>query len=371
VEGIFRLGHCAGVPVRAHPSVLITVVAFTVMLGVATLPTLTSASTLGYWLTAAIVGALLVGSLLAHEIAHAVLARSLGVPVESITLWMLGGMTKFWSEPPTPGKAAAIAGIGPAVNGGLGVVSFILAAGTGPVWLSGLPMAGLVVLAVFNLFLAALNILPGSPLDGGRLLRAWLWHRSGNWTRATATAAIIGQGLGGGFIGFGTVTLTNQNIVDGLWLIMLGGFLLAAASAERAHVGPPVPDVLVGQAMTANPVVAPDWWTVRDFVGYLIGQGIPYRLFPVRDSREATVGVVTRSDLTGIEPNLRGIVHVRDVTRPLDDRFLAHPNESLTAVLLRTPLRPAQDTVIVVGGQGPVGVLTATDVRRVSTATAR
>jgi Zn-dependent protease len=368
VNGTIPLGRFAGVPVRAHPSALIMVVGFTVMLAVDTLPSLTVASTPAYWLTAGIFGVLFTGSLLAHEFAHAALARRLGIPVESVTLWMFGGATALGYDPPTPGKAAGIAGIGPVVNGGLGVVSYVLAAGLGPDWLSGLPTAGLLVLTVFNLLMAVLNLLPGAPLDGGRLLQAWLWHRSGDRARATATTAVIGQGLGGGLIGFGTVLLVNQNILDGFWLLMLGSFILAAASAERA--APPrarVPDVPVGQVMTVNPIIAPAWWTVEEFIGHLIRHGFPYRLFPVRDEQGAPVGMVTRGDLFGIEPSLRRTVHVRDVTHPLDSRFLARPDEPLAAVIRRTPLRPAQDTVIVIDDRGPIGILTATDVRRTST----
>jgi Zn-dependent protease/DNA uptake protein ComE-like DNA-binding protein len=337
MKGTIPLGRYAGIPVRAHLSVLILIIGAAVQLAVGVLPGLTAASTLAYWLTAGIFAVLFAGSVLAHELAHAALARRFGVRVETITLWMFGGATKFADEPTTPGRAAAIAGIGPAVTCGLGIVFYALAFGLGSLGLSGLLVAGLVWLAVVNLFLAGLNLLPGAPLDGGRLLHAWLWHRSGDRTRATMTTAKIGQGIGGVFCGLGAGLLVSYSVGDGLLLTVLGMVLTAAATAERAAVSTPVRDDPVGRAMPASPVIAPSWWTVQAFVDYLGANAVLYLQYPVRDGQGTQLGVVTRDDLFGIEPSQRTAVHIQDITRPLDARVPARPQNPQTTVLHHPP----------------------------------
>jgi Zn-dependent protease len=364
VKGNIPLGRYAGIPIRAHWSVLILITFAAFQLAVGFLPRTTTASGSARWVTAGIFAVLFAGTLLAHELAHAALARRFGIRVEAITLWAFGGATGLGNNPFTPGQAAAVAGAGPAVSGGLGIVSIILAKIIGRDLLAGLPAYALVWLAVVNLFLVMLNLLPGAPLDGGRLLQAWLWHRSGDWTRATVTTGKIGRAVGGTLTGLGAgLAVATSDLGDALWLLILGVFLTAAAT-EQMRSAKPVPEVRVGQVMTANPVIAPSGSTVEEFIRHLVANGIPYRQFPVWDDRGAPLGVVDRGDLFDVDPNMRTAVRIRDIAHPVDVQFLARPEESLAALLRRTPLRPAQDTVLVIDEHGRIGTLTATDVAR-------
>jgi Zn-dependent protease len=324
------------------------------------------ATTAASWVTAGVVTVLFMASLLAHELAHAALARRSGMKVKSITLWMLGGAAVFEDEPPTPRTDALIAGVGPAVSAMLGAVFLAAATLVSPVWLSGLVAVGLSWLAVVNLLLAAFNLLPAAPLDGGRLVRAWLWQRSGDRDRAAGTAGMIGQLLGGALIAFGAVELLAWGSLGGLWLAMVGWFVAIAATAERAQslVLGQLGDARVADVMTLHPDIAPGWWTVEAFLDHVAKQGIRHRIFPVLDFNATPVGVLSLHDLLATRPDVRHTTRVQDVARRLDGQSRASADEPVMAVLRRTAPRPGQDAVLVIRDGRLAGMLTATDVSR-------
>jgi hypothetical protein len=168
-----------------------------------------------------------------HELAHALLARRFGVRVKDITLWALGGMTAFEEEPPTPRAAALVAVAGPVVSLLLGGVFVVGAFSVDPSWLGGLPAVALNWLAVMNILLGLFNLVPAAPLDGGRVLRAWLWSRIGDRDKATARAATVGQAFGFGLVVLGVVTLMS-GYLGGLWLARDGPAALAAPGRCRS-----------------------------------------------------------------------------------------------------------------------------------------
>jgi Zn-dependent protease len=367
VKATIRLGRYAGIPVGAHWSVLLTVLLLANVLALDVLPaSAPGATTAASWVTAGVVTVLFMASLLAHELAHAALARRSGMKVKSITLWMLGGAAVFEDEPPTPRTDALIAGVGPAVSAMLGAVFLAAATVVSPVWLSGLVAVGLSWLAVVNLLLAAFNLLPAAPLDGGRLVRAWLWQRSGDRDRAAGTAGMIGQLLGGALIAFGAVELLAWGALGGLWLAMVGWFVAIAATAERAQslVLGQLGDARVADVMTLHPDIAPGWWTVEAFLDHVAEQGIRHRIFPVLDFNGTPVGVLSLHDLLATRPDVRPTTRVQDVARQLDGQSRASADEPVMAVLRRTAPRPGQDAVLVVRDGRLAGMLTATDVSR-------
>lgn len=171
----------------------------------------------------------------AHEVSHAVVARRNGVGSDDITLWLLGGAARLKSEAPTPAAEVRIAGVGPLVSFVLGVVfallTVLLAELDGP----GLLVEALAWLAGINVLLAVFNVLPAAPLDGGRLLRAVVWWRTGNRLRATEVATGAGRVLGWLLIGVGIYLVLVGATVDGIWLLLLGWFMTAMASAEEGQ----------------------------------------------------------------------------------------------------------------------------------------
>ena len=185
-----------------------------------------------YLLMGTMAAILFFASLLIHELGHAVVARAKGIQVKGITLFIFGGVALTSREASSPGDEFQIAGAGP-------VMSFLLAglfwaigyAGIG--W--GLHDAVIVVaryLAGLNLVLAIFNLLPGFPLDGGRLLRAGLWKATGSLTRATRYATLAGQGLAWLLIAMGVWSVVNGDLVGGVWLVLIAWFLRSAAIAS-------------------------------------------------------------------------------------------------------------------------------------------
>jgi Zn-dependent protease len=200
-------------------------------------------------------------SILLHEFAHSLVALAKGIPVRSITLFVFGGVAQIGREPDTPRDELQIAAAGP-------LASFLLAAGF---WLTGSlagdrfehleALAGW--LASINLILAVFNLFPGFPLDGGRILRAAVWHFTGDLMRATGVAARAGQGLGIGFIVMGIFIAFSANWFNGLWFAFIGWFLLTAAQASMVQAS--LRDALGG--LTAAEIMAPDCPTVPSRAG--------------------------------------------------------------------------------------------------------
>ena len=205
-------------------------------------------------------------ALLAHELAHAVVARHYGMHVQRITLWMLGGMTSLEGEPPSPRADAFVAGAGPLTSLLAGGISALLAWSVGG---AGLVGAALVWLAGINIVLAVFNLLPGTPLDGGRLLRALLWWRYHDRERAEVGAARAGQALGIALMVLGFLEVLAGS-VTGLWLALIGWFVISGAAVERSTAGlAELHDVRAEQAMSPTPYPLPDWWTVNQLLGEL------------------------------------------------------------------------------------------------------
>ena len=173
------------------------------------------------------------GSIILHELGHSITAIRLGIPVRSITLFIFGGMARIEKEPERPRDEFAIALAGPAVSLALAVGFFVLALGMGQ---SSILWWTFRWLARINGMLAVFNMIPGFPLDGGRVLRAILWHRKGDLAAATQVAARVGSLVAYGFMAWGIGTaLILDNLVGGLWLGFIGWFLLSAARGSAAQ----------------------------------------------------------------------------------------------------------------------------------------
>jgi Zn-dependent protease len=184
------------------------------------------------------------GCLTAHELAHAVTARRFGIRVRGITLFLFGGVAEIEGEVPTPAREFAVALVGPAVSVVLGA-AFALAtrwAGSRG-WLAGEGILG--TLALVNLGIALFNLVPGLPLDGGRLLRAGLWRLTGSYRRATRIAAVGGSVAAALLVAFGVMLVFAGGELAGLWYVPMGGFLWVLAwGAGRSRRPPPGPGAL-------------------------------------------------------------------------------------------------------------------------------
>ena len=203
--------------------------------------------------------------MLAHELGHSVLALRNKVPVRKITLFIFGGLAQIEKEPPTPGAEFRIAIAGPLTSLGLAAVF-------GSLWLldQAVPYlaAPSIWLARINLILAVFNMIPGFPLDGGRVLRAAVWQWSGSYSRATRIASTVGQLTAYGFIGFGIFEMFMGRFMDGLWLVFIGTFLNNAASSSAAvsKLQEAIKGVRVADVMPRNLLQVPGLITLQRLV---------------------------------------------------------------------------------------------------------
>jgi len=319
---------------------------------------------LAYWLVSVLAALLFYASLLSHEMGHALVARRLGVKVDGITLWVFGGVARLTGDASSPGTEAKIAIAGPLVSVVLailfGAATLVLDVTSGPPLVEG----GCLWLAASNGTLLLFNLIPAFPLDGGRLLRAWLWRHSADRFRATSTAARLGRICAFLLMGLGLLLVVTQGGISGFWLVFLGWFLFTAARAEEQQVmmRGALAGLRVRDAMTPDATLAPGWITVDEFMSSYV----PLQratAFPLKTFDGALDGLVTLAQLSGVAPEERQSRRVRDVGVGLDAVAMASPGESVTSVLDRfSPA--AEDQMLVIDGGQLVGTLSTADITR-------
>ncbi|MGW5192774.1 site-2 protease family protein [Kribbella sp. NPDC004138] len=356
-----RFGRIAGIPIGAHWSVLLMMGLVSYTLASTALPELVPGrSATAYWTTGVVAAIAFVASLLAHELAHGLTARRYQLPVQRITLWMLGGVSVLDGDPATPRAAFMIAAAGPATSVGIGVVSggggLLLAAVRAPELLQ----ATVLWFAVMNIALGVFNLLPGVPLDGGRVVRAWLWHRYGDPDRATAVASVAGQTVGGLVAVAGIVQLVTRD-AGGFWLIAVGYVIAIAATAE----GRQARARSAGERLVAGDVMRP---ATRSGAGslsidrFLAGMlpDIPQLVFPVVGPDGRTTGVVSLGRLAAVPMELRSTTVLADVQTPLEELPVVDPRAPLA------DLRQlgSDEVALVVEAAQLVGLVTGYDVAR-------
>lgn len=361
-----RLLRVAGIPVGAHWSALVIAVLIALMVGGTLLPEAAPGERPDvYWAVAVVTAIVFLAALLAHEMAHALVARRYGVGVRAITLWALGGVAEIEGEAPTPRAELAIAAAGPLTSLGAAGVFWLAAVGAEAAQWPAVVQAALVWLAFINVLLAVFNMLPGAPLDGGRVLHAVLWWKYGDRARADQAAARAGQALGTALIAIGVVQAVLLAWLSGLWLALIGWFLINAARAEavglaarRALSGLRVRDV-----MTPHPDVAPGWHSVGSFAW---GTALLSRqtVFPVVDPAGAPLGFVVLDTLAAVPPANQGATRIDAIAIPVPaDRVFALDDDVVAAL---EHLALAGELVGLVVDEGRVvGMLTTADLARV------
>ena len=357
------LGRWGGVAVYARWSVLFVFALFADVLATSALPGAAPGhGTAAYWLVGVLTAAVFLLTLLAHEFAHAVTARHFGMQVKGITLWMLGGFTELDGRSPSPRADALVAVAGPATSIGLGAVSALLAWWAGG---SGLLGAGLSWLASISVLLGVFNLLPGAPLDGGRLLRALLWWRYQDRARAGRVAARVGRVLGFVLIALGFLEVVAGSFL-GLWLAFVGWFIVAAATAEgQLDQAEGLTGLQVGDVMEPAPTVLAEWWTVEQVLAQASRDDQPVaRAFPLADFAGHAAGALALRDLERVPVGRRAETRLRDIVRSRRGQPLLTRREALlTEIALQ--LRGHGGIAIVVDDDNhPIGVLTADDLAR-------
>jgi len=301
------LGRIAGIKVGINASVFLILAILVGGLATGQLPAAFPGHSVAAYVIAAIVAALLfLASLLAHELAHSLVARRNGIEVESIVLWLLGGVAQLRGEPRTPGADFRIAIVGPLTSLGLAIGFGLAAGGVAQLGTAGLPFGVLAYLAATNAMLAIFNLIPAAPLDGGRVLRAALWRWRGNRQTAAVNAARAGRFFGFALIALGVLQVVTGSGLNGIWLALIGWFVVSAATAEeqQARLGTRLAGLTVGQVMAARPTVLDGNLTVADFVSQL-ALTHPFSTYPLVDRDGRLTGLVTLNRVRAVPPELR------------------------------------------------------------------
>ncbi|MFE1577081.1 site-2 protease family protein [Streptomyces fradiae] len=373
------LGRIAGVRVGVHWSVLLIFGVIVLGLAQGRLPQAHPGEGWPvYWAIGLLTAVVFFASLLAHELAHAIVARRNGVEVDDIVLWLLGGAARLKAEAPSPAAELRIAGVGPLVSLVLGGLFALAAWGLDAVSAAGPVVEAAVWLAVINILLAAFNVIPAAPLDGGRLLRAFLWWRTGDRLRATAGATTAGRVFGWLLVAFGLLLFMRGDVFGGLWLAMIGWFLAATATAEgqQAQLRAVLAGVPVRDVMTPDPVTVPAGLTVARF---LDDPRYRYRhsAFPVTGEGGGggvdggggalpVVGLMTLDLARAVGEERRPAVTVGQAMLPLERAEVVDADTPLAEVLPR--VEPgAEHRLLVLDGGRLAGIVSASDVSRAVT----
>jgi Zn-dependent protease/predicted transcriptional regulator len=274
-------------------------------------------STFTYWIFGTLSALALFASVLIHELSHCVVAKGLGIPVRQITLFIFGGVSEM--EPThthTPGTEFRIAIAGPLSSMALGLffgLTALLTRGIAP----AIVVETFHYLLYVNFLLAAFNLIPGFPLDGGRVLRSYLWRRTGDPKRATRSAAQVGAAIAVGLMAMGLFALLTLSIVPGIWMLMVGMFLKKSAESEyqsvQLRLG--LKDMTLRQIMSPPVAVHPSM-TIQEFINDYVFH-YHYRIFPVVEHGEFR-GMIDVRSIKGVPTEEWGHAWI--------SRYLADPS---------------------------------------------
>jgi Zn-dependent protease/predicted transcriptional regulator len=360
----FRIGSLFGIPIEVNASWVIIFVLVSVSLGAGYYPLIveaSGASTLLFAVVSVVTALLFFASIVVHELSHALVTRAAGGHVAKITLFIFGGVAELSDEPTSPGKEFLMAAAGPGMSIALAALGFLAFAVTRPsapwyIW------APLQYLSTINLFVGVFNLLPGFPLDGGRVLRSILWGVTGDILKATRWAARSGQLIGWGMVTYAVLAVLQvvPGSADTIWLGLIGWFIawLAGASYRQQIVRSRLSTLTAESIMTHAPQTVPGDVTVEQLVHEHFFGGSHGRYPVLFDG--AVHGLVSLDDIRAIARPDWPYTRVIDVT----DRDLARlsvPAATPADSLLPRLAADKPGALLVVGDGKLVGIITRTD----------
>lgn len=354
MDANISLGKIFGIPVSLHLSWFLIFALLTWSLATGFFPREYPALAGFYnWLLGMLTSLLFFGSVLAHELAHSLVAIRNQVPVRRITLFIFGGVAQIDQEPHSAGAEFRIAIAGP-------FTSLILAAFFAGAWWLDRTFphlaAPMLWLARINLILAVFNLIPGFPLDGGRVLRSIIWKITGNLQKSTQIATFMGQVVAVGFIGLGIFTIFRGNFLNGVWYVFIGWFLQNAAAASYAQAGiqQALRGVTVSQVMSRECARVPRLLTLRQLVDERVLAG-GQRCFFVASNGDLE-GMITLRDIAAVPQQQWRFTTTEQVMVPYERLVKVHPDmELFKALQAMDDANVAQ--VPVVEGNAIVGML--------------
>lgn len=334
------------------------------------------------WGLAVIAASLFFASILAHELAHALMARRMGTPVRNITLFMFGGISNIQKEPNSPLSEFLIAIVGPFTSFLLGSAFLVLGMGSivlnntsflnPSVALSQIGPIGTIFtwLGSINILIALFNLIPGFPLDGGRIVRSSLWAVTKDLPLATRLASILGQVIAWALILLGIAMMFGVNIpllgtgfLNGLWIVFISWFLQNAAvqSYRKVVIQDVLEDVPVKQMMYTDVPIVEAGISVQMLIDKYLMQS-DHRAFIVFET-DRMIGLVTMEDIRAVDPNSRERVMIRDVMTPSEKLIVVAPEEDALDALFRLQGEDIRQLPVVTGDR-IVGLIRRKDILR-------
>lgn len=338
-----------GIPIRVHLSWVLVFGLVTWSLAAGYFPAEYPGWTVGsYWAIGAVTALAFFACILIHELGHSWVGRRNGIPIESITLFVFGGVARISREPDRPGVEFRMALAGPAT-------SFALAALFAGAWqlARDVPLlaAPAIWLARINFLVAVFNLVPGFPLDGGRLFRAAVWHFTGSLHRASQVASFAGQLVAFGLIGWGILTVMGGNVIGGMWLAFIGWFLqnAAAHSHAEANLRELLRDVTVAQAMTSDCRRIERGASLERIVREeVLGAG--RRCFAVTEGGRLT-GLLTLHEIKAIPQERWVAVTAGEVMTPVEKVTAVEPKADLLTALKKMDDANVAQVPVLAGGE--------------------
>jgi Zn-dependent protease/CBS domain-containing protein len=321
------LGKIFGIPVGLDWSWFLIFILVTWLLASAYFPVeFKNWPTSEYWIVGAVTSLFFFASVLIHELGHSVVALRYKIPVRSITLFIFGGVSQITKEPPSAFAEFLIASAGPFTSFLLAGIFYGLSfafAGTAPV------AAGAKYLAYINLILGIFNLIPGFPLDGGRVFRGIVWGFTRSLKRATRIAANVGRIVAFGFILFGVYWIFTGNLINGLWIAFIGWFLETAATSQLQQQQ--IHDLLAGhkvsQAMSRDYTAVPEDLSIQDLLDeHILASG--RRSFVV-ERNDQMVGLLTMHQIKEVPAEERRTTRISTVMLPIDKVYKVSPTTDL------------------------------------------
>lgn len=338
MQSSLRIGKIVGITIYIHISWVIILVLLTLSLATNWFPLLYKGwSSPTYWIVSLLSALLLFVAVLLHELAHSLVARARGLPVNNITLYIFGGVSNIEEEPKSPGVEFQMAFVGPVVSLLIGIIAYLLDLAVR----NGSPLDGILgYLAISNILLGIFNLIPGFPLDGGRVLRSIIWKASGSLRKATRATTIVGQIIAYLFILWGIWQFFGGNILNGIWIGFIGWFLLNAAQSANAQVmlQTMFKGVTVGKVMNPSPTIVPANISLQRLIDeYFLPQGLRSALVMQGDS---LAGLITLSDIRHVPREEWSQTPVGHAMIPMEKLHVVSPEQNLNDVL---PLMTKQD----------------------------
>src|SRR5512133_2866149 len=358
--GNLTIGRFGGVEVRLNWSLIAVFALIAWSLAEGVFPSQNPGLSHGTYIAMAIVAAVLfLASILLPELGHSWVARREGIEVDSITLWLFGGVSQLKGRFTSPGAEFRVAISGPLVSIVLGVLFVLIAVAQVPSSVDGVAAW----LGYINLILAVFNLLPASPLDGGRVLHSVLWRAKGDYNWATRVSSEIGQGFGYLFIALGLAMFIFQGSFSGAWLAFVGWYLLQGAKAEARYAATEqaLGGLRVRDLMVRHPVTVDADSTVGRFMDD-VASSHRFTTYPVLDGGRP-VGLLTFASVAAVPRSDWDTRGVRDTMFPLDDVPLLTEDETAVDALEELST-PTGNRGLVVDDGRLAGLLSITDIAR-------